>query len=64
MNDQGNGVGIYYYNKGDTYVGYWKNGLRDGFGKLTTQDGEEKIGEWKEGELFEEETKDRNCFIF
>lgn len=33
MNDQGNGFGTYYYNKGEVYVGNWKNGLRDGYNK-------------------------------
>ena len=47
MNDQGNGFGVYYYNKGDIYVGNWKNGLRDGYGTLTTQDGNENKYKYK-----------------
>ena len=72
MNDQGNGFGVYYYNKGEIYVGNWKNGLREGYGTLTTQDGTEKRGIWEEGELTEPMdqdnnpilNKDKKCFIF
>ena len=66
MNDQGNGLGTYFYNRGDIYYGEWKNGLRHGNGKLVKQDGTEEVGQWESGNYIghAKRHKDKNCNIF
>ena len=56
--------GQWFNDQGNVYNGFWKNGLRDGFGVLTTQDGVDKKGIWKEGVFTEEQNQNQNCSIF
>ena len=57
-----NGKGTYIYDGGGTYVGDFKNGKSDGYGKLTFgSTGNYLEGEWKEGVMHGQgryETKD------
>lgn len=51
---QGNckdGYGIYSFDNGDVYEGYWEGGLFNGKGSYTTTDNYKLEGNWKEGRL-------------
>jgi hypothetical protein len=42
--------GKYTYDKGEVYVGDWKNDKRNGYGKITFPDGTVYVGDWKNDE--------------
>ena len=44
-------VGQAWYKNGDTYVGGFKNGKKEGKGVMTNNDGEKTEGEWKNDKL-------------
>ncbi|HAP02077.1 MAG TPA: hypothetical protein DCQ93_09160 [Bacteroidetes bacterium] len=37
--DCSNGIGIYLWEDGDSYIGEWKNGIQDGYGRMDWKDG-------------------------
>lgn len=41
-----NGFGVYSYNPGETYEGYFKDGYREGYGVYTWADGGKHSGTW------------------
>lgn len=45
------GYGCCHYKNGVRYHGYWKNGEKDGLGKIVSLKGEIAFGQWKNGEL-------------
>ena len=45
-NNNPDGYGTFYWNNGDSYEGYWKNGKRHGKGKMTYANGNEEDGDW------------------
>lgn len=45
------GYGCCHYKNGVRYHGYWKNGEKEGLGKIVSPKGEIAFGEWKDGEL-------------
>ncbi len=54
-----NGKGIYIWENGDRYVGYWKNGKRDGEGDLSTKINKQDTvlsGLWKENRFKRQKT--------
>ena len=42
LNDSFNGYGIYHYPNGNYYMGFWKNGKRNGDGALYYKNGDLK----------------------
>ena len=42
-----NGYGVFAYEKGDKYVGEWKNNKSHGQGTITLKNGETYSGQWK-----------------
>lgn len=44
------GYGIYFYEDGGYYQGYWQNGIMEGLGKMVVQDQEIYIGNFRIGE--------------
>lgn len=45
------GYGCCHYKNGVRYHGYWKDGEKQGLGKLVSPKGEIAFGQWKDGEL-------------
>ena len=45
------GLGTYTFKSSSTYVGEYKDGERDGFGKYTYVDGRITEGQWELGNL-------------
>lgn len=45
------GYGSCHYKNGVRYYGFWKNGVKEGLGKITSPKGEIAFGNWKDGEL-------------
>lgn len=47
LNGKPHNEGARYWNNGDSYVGYWENGLKSGFGTYKFSKGDTYIGEFK-----------------
>ncbi|MEZ3551145.1 MAG: hypothetical protein K1W02_10530 [Muribaculaceae bacterium] len=45
------GYGCCHYKNGVRYHGYWKNGEKEGLGKIVSPKGEVAFGQWKDGQL-------------
>jgi len=46
-----NGLGVLYYENGDTYIGNWKNQVRQGKGRFRFVSGNEYLGEFERNQM-------------
>lgn len=61
LNNKKNGLGIFYWGLNKKWVGYWKDGLRDGPGVLFLPENNPERGIWDRGkqiEMPEQENED------
>ena len=61
LNDEYEGYGTFFYENGDSYIGYFKNGKKEGSGIIIGPDGNIKEdGIYKDDKLIEENNEENN----
>ena len=62
VNNLKEGFGIFYWNDGYRYEGFWKGGKQDGYGFIRGSNGD-KYGYWNDGKLKEKINDDKTILF-